>query len=265
MSEISASKRQELQPQRSSLREGVAVVTGAARGIGKAAAIELARWVGTLILMDELEDELCKTATMLEAMGPQVHPISCDVSEEGAQKALVEILERCDAPTTLINAAGIVKRVDIGASLGDDLTALWRVNVFGTVAITQCVLPRMIGAGYGKIINIGSIGSVRGLAKRTAYATTKGAISQFTMSLATEVGKFGVRVNAVAPGYVETDMTRSWLNESAERRAKLLSRIPLGRFATPDDVVGTLMFLASGASDYITGQTLLVDGGWTTT
>ena len=173
--------------------------------------------------------------------------------------------EGLPAPTVLVNAAGIMIRTAITDLTAADLEALWHVNVHGTVAVTQSLLPGMIEHGYGKIINVGSLGSVRGLERRTGYATTTGAVAQYTMSLAAETAPHGIRANLIAPGYVATDMASTWMFDDTDRTNRLLARIPLGHFATPDDLAGTFVFLAAPASDYITGQTLLVDGGWTIT
>lgn len=135
----------------------------------------------------------------------------------------------------------------------------------GTVGVTQLLLPHMIDAGYGKVINVGSLGSVRGLERRTGYATTKGAIAQYTISLASEVGRHGSRVNAIAPGYIVTDMASEWIFQDPGQTERLRARIPLDAFATPEQLAGVFVFLAAPASDYLTGQVLVADGGWTTT
>jgi len=243
----------------------VAVVTGAARGIGKAAAAALAKHGASLILVDRLAGELHDTGAELAETGAKTETIAGDVSDETLYEPLLRTVNAVGPVSILVNAAGVIRRMDVTKLTSAELRALWQVNVAGTVGITQLLLPQMISCGYGKIINIGSLGSVRGLERRTAYAATKGAVAQYTVSLACEVGRHGVRANAIAPGYVATDMTSSWIYGDPERTQRLLSRIPLGRFASPADLAGTFVFLAAPASDYITGQILLVDGGWTTT
>lgn len=248
-----------------SLRGRVAVVTGAARGIGKAAAIALAGQGASLILADRLPDDLGKTKDALAEKGVQTEALLGDISDKSLHDDILRAAAAIGPVSILVNAAGVIRRTDVTELTVEDVDFLWQVNVVGTIAITQCLLPQMIRYGYGKIINIGSLGSVRGLERRTAYATTKGAVAQYTVSLASEVGKHGVRVNAVAPGYVDTDMTAPWIHGDSARTARLLERIPLGRFADPADLAGVFVFLAAPASDYMTGQILLVDGGWTTT
>jgi NAD(P)-dependent dehydrogenase (short-subunit alcohol dehydrogenase family) len=248
-----------------SLSGRVAVVTGAARGIGKAAAAALAAHGAGVVLVDRLAGELHQTSDELARAGAKTETVVGDVSSETLHEPLLHAAQALGPVSVLVNAAGVIRRMEVTELTTAELHALWQVNVAGTVSVTQLLLPQMISHGYGKIINVGSLGSVRGLERRTAYAATKGAVAQYTTSLACETGRHGIRVNAIAPGYVVTDMASPWIYGDPERTQRLLSRIPLGRFASPPDLAGTFVFLASPASDYITGQILLVDGGWTTT
>jgi NAD(P)-dependent dehydrogenase (short-subunit alcohol dehydrogenase family) len=144
-----------------------------------------------------------------------------------------------------------------------DLDRLWEVNVRGLYAVTQALLPQLLERGPGgKIVNVGSLGSVLGLERRAAYAATKGAVRQYTQSMAVDLGPHGICVNAIAPGYIDTRMTADWLDDP-DRRRRLLERIPTGRFGEPVDLAGAFVFLSAPASDYVTGQILVVDGGWT--
>ena len=248
-----------------SLRGTVAVVTGAARGIGRAAAHALAAHGATLVLVDRLEPRLAETADELTRAGTEVRTLTADITAGGVGDRIAGAARDLDTPTVVVNAAGIMVRTSITELGAAQLDELWRVNVRGTVEVTQGLLPGMIERGYGKVINVGSLGSVRGLEGRTGYATTKGAVAQYTMSLASEAGAYGVRANVIAPGYVATDMAAPWIFGDADRTQRLRARIPLGHFAEPDDLAGTFVFLAARASDYITGQTIVIDGGWTTT
>lgn len=241
----------------------VAVVTGAARGIGLAAANGLAGRGATVVMYDVLADEVDDAAAAVTNAGGQAVAVHGSVTEQTDIDQLVTAAASVGSVSVLVNAAGVMRRTDIEALTVTDLEWLWKVNVVGTVAVTQAFLPGMIAAGYGKIVNVGSLGSVIGLERRTGYATTKGAVAQYTTSLASEVGCHGIRANVLAPGYVDTHMASPYMYGDVERTRRLLSRIPLGHFATPEDLEGTFVFLACKASDYITGQLLLVDGGWT--
>ena len=241
----------------------VAVITGGARGIGLSAARGMVRHGAAVVLFDVLEEDLKSAAVMLQSVGGTVITVCGSVTDLVEVEKLRVAAERLGTVSIVVNSAGIINRIDIEAMTTFDLDELWQVNVQGTVAVTQLFLPQMIAQGYGKVINLGSIGSVIGLERRTAYATTKGAVAMYTVSLASEVGKHGVRANVIAPGYVDTDMTGGHIWGEPARTQRLLERIPLGRFAATEDLAGTFVFLASRASDYITGQVLLVDGGWT--
>lgn len=249
------------------LSDRVAVVTGAARGIGRAAARALGEHGARPVLFDRLAADLADVEAELHASGVAARSVVGDVTSDADVRRLVAVARDVGRVDIVVNCAGIVRRVDIGEFDVADLDELWQVNVRGTVAVTQAFLPQLRDPARpfpGKVINVGSLGSVTGLERRTGYATTKGAVAQYTVSLASEVGVDRVCVNAIAPGYVTTAMTADWLDDP-DRRRRLLDRIPLRRFATPRDLEGVVVFLAAPASDYVTGQLLLVDGGWTTT
>lgn len=249
-----------------SLHDRIAVVTGAARGIGKAAAQALAAHGARLLLVDRLATELASTAAEItETADAPVHTLVTDIAATDAGRKVRAAAHEAGPVSVVVNAAGVMVRSEITDLTAADLDTLWRANVLGTIEVTQCLLPQMIEQGYGKVINIGSLGSVRGLERRTGYAMSKGAIAQYTISLASETGQYGIRANVLAPGYVTTDMASEWIYGDTERTARLRARIPLGRFATPEDMSGVVVFLATPASDYVTGQILLADGGWTTT
>jgi NAD(P)-dependent dehydrogenase (short-subunit alcohol dehydrogenase family) len=243
----------------------VAVVTGAARGLGRAAATSLVQHGASVVLFDVLGDQLDAAVASVQAAGGRAVGVRGSVVEEADLTRLAEAAAALGPVSVVVNCAGIMRRLDIETMTARDLEALWQVNVQGTVSVTQLFLTQMIGQGYGKVVNVGSLGSVVGLERRTAYATTKGAVAQYTVSLASEVGRYGICANVIAPGYVDTDMAGSYIHGDEERKARLLHRIPLGRFANANDVAGTFVFLASPASDYVTGQVVLVDGGWTAT
>lgn len=239
-----------------------AVVTGAARGIGKAAAVALARHNAEVVLVDVLGDELANTVSSLSDQAWTPHAVTTDVRSSEDVRRLGEAVAELGGVDVLVNGAGIVRRSPAAEATMEDLDLAWEVNVRGLYAVTQGLLPQLLESETGKIINVGSLGSVLGLESRAAYAATKGAVRQYTQSLAVDLGRYGVRVNAIAPGYIETHMTLEWLTGDRARRRRMLERIPLGRFGRTDDLEGTFVFLASSASDYLTGQLIVVDGGW---
>jgi NAD(P)-dependent dehydrogenase (short-subunit alcohol dehydrogenase family) len=239
-----------------------AIVTGAARGIGRAAAEALAHHGAELVIGDVLAEELAETADALSRAGATVRAMEVDVRSAEDVSRLAGAAVELGGADIVVNSAGVVRRAHATEATLADLDFLWEVNVRGLFAVTQALLPQLVEKGAGKIINLGSLGSVLGLPRRAAYAATKGAVCQYTQSLAVDLGAHGICVNAVAPGYIETQMTADLLNGDGERRRTMLERIPAGRFGRPEDVEGVFVFLASPASDYVTGQTIVVDGGW---
>jgi NAD(P)-dependent dehydrogenase (short-subunit alcohol dehydrogenase family) len=238
-----------------------ALVTGAARGIGRAAATALARHGAELVLVDVLDGELLAAADAVGRLGTTAEAVRTDLRSDDEVDKLARATAALGGVDILVNCAGVQRRVPTVESTVEDLDLLWKVNVRGLYAVTQALLPQLSRKGCGKIINVGSLGSVLGLEKRAAYAATKGAVRQYTQSLAVELGPHGICANVIAPGYIETDMTFDYLN-SSDRRQGMLGRIPLGRFGRPADIEGAVVFLAAPASDYITGQVIIVDGGW---
>lgn len=237
----------------------LAVVTGGAGAIGRAAADVLIRHGASVVLFDISEENLSAAAKTLPT--DRLTRLRGDIREERDIQALAKLAESLGGVDILVNAVGVQRRRPILEATPDDLDFLWSVNMAGVFALTQTLLPQMVVKGYGKIINLCSIGSFIGLDQKTMYAITKGGLAQYTRSLALEAAAYGVRVNGLAPGYVDTPMTHDWIY--SERQTEYLARIPLRRYATVDDLQGPIVFLASAASDYMTGQLLVLDGGWT--
>ena len=238
-----------------------ALVTGASRGIGRAIAKELARnGANVVINFARSEAEAVSLQTEIKTeFGKQAQIIQFDVSkEEEVQSGFDKILSSNEKIDILVNNAGIALDGLIVRTKSEDWDRTMGINLNGVFYCSKAVTKSMMKARYGRIINISSVIGLTGNGGQTAYAASKAAVFGFTKSLAKEVGSRGITVNAVAPGYIETDMTKDF---KAEQAQSLIAQIPLGRMGTAKDVADAVCFLASSESAYITGQILSVNGG----
>lgn len=243
-----------------SLDGRLAVIGGGSGAIGLAAAHALANANARILLCGRDRGKL-EVARRTFPSGADVSVEPGDVRDQADLDRLPEVADSMGGADILVNSIGVQRRRPILEATSEDLEYVWGVNVAGVFAMTRALLPQMVAKGYGKIINVCSIGSFMGLDGKTVYAMTKGALAQYTRSSAVELARYGVRVNGIAPGYVETPMTHDFIH--SEREAEYLARIPLGRFADVEDLKGAFVFLASPASDYMIGQLLVLDGGQT--
>ncbi|MBU2226260.1 MAG: glucose 1-dehydrogenase [Proteobacteria bacterium] len=241
----------------------VALVTGAGRGIGRQMALDLARYGADVVLCSRTLSELEQVGSEVETLGRKALALPADVGVvaeiERMTAAAVERFGRIDI---LVNNAGVNVpqwAEEVTEEAWDRVMAL---NVKGVFFCAQTVGKVMIRQKKGKIINISSQAGSVGLIKRSAYGASKGAINQLTRVLALEWGKHHICVNALAPTFVETPMTRPMLEEKSFREY-VMGNILLGRLCKPEDLTGGLIFLASDASDMVTGHILHIDGGWT--
>ena len=237
-----------------------AVVTGGARGIGFEVALKLAAGGATLVLVDVLEDALKQAAAKLAAAGAkQVLTYKVDVTDEaGVEKMLDEVADKTGSVNILINNAGITR---------DDLllrmeTAMWdlvmAVNLKGTFLMTKHAARHMLRKRYGRIVNLASVSGLVGNPGQANYSASKAGVVGFTRTVARELAKKGITCNAVAPGFIQTDMT-AVLPEKAKEMA--LAAIPMARMGTAEEVASSIVFLASDDAAYVTGHVLPVDGG----
>ena len=245
-----------------SLKGQVALVTGASRGIGKGIAVGLAGAGANLALVARSQSKLIEVQQEIQAIGVQAKIFPCDLSQTGGISELAAAVSasygRIDI---LVNNAGTTHRDDAVDFPEDRWDDVMRVNLKSVWLLSQWVGRGMIQRGSGKIINIASLLSFSGGIRAAAYAASKGGVAQLTKALANEWASKGVNVNAIAPGYIKTDMAGALLNDPV-RAAELMNRIPAGQFGTPDDIAGAAVFLASEAASYIHGHILTVDGGW---
>ncbi len=248
--------------QRFSLEGKVALVTGGGRGLGKGMAKALAEARADLVIVSRSLKELEETAREIEVFGRKVVPVAADVTKsEEIFKIINTVLEKFGHLEILVNAAGVNKRM---ASL-EVTPELWDmimdVNLKAVFFVSQAVAKIMIKQGGGSIINIASLLSAVGIPTLAPYAASKSGVVGLTRVLAAEWGPYGIRVNCIAPGYFPTKMTETLFSNS-EWVSRLIKQVPLGRSGTPEDLAGAVVFLASDASCYITGQVLYVDGGY---
>lgn len=237
-----------------------AIVTGASRGIGKAIALKLADFGANVIINYRnnaiLAEEVVKS---IEEKGVKAIAIQGDVSSfEDAKKIVDKAKESFGTIDILVNNAGITKDSLIMRMKEEDFDKVLEINLKGVFNFTKHVIPVMVKQRSGKIINISSVVGLSGNAGQANYAAAKAGIIGFTKSIAKEIGSRGITVNAIAPGYIDTDMTDALRDKIKE---EIKANIPLGRIGTPEDIAGVVTFLSSDAGNYITGQVISVDGG----
>lgn len=242
----------------------VCVVTGGGRGIGKAIATALAAHGATVVITGRTQATLDAAAEEIGRSGATVDAIAADVASEDDVARLARIVEeRHGGAKVLVNNAGVNA---IYKKAEDTTLAEWNeiiaTNLTGVFLTCRAFGRSMLAAGSGSIVTISSIGGRVGLAKTAPYCASKGGVELLTRSLAIDWAPRGVRVNTVAPAYVETDLTAG-LASHPVLGERIVQRTPMHRFGQPDEIAGAVVFLASDASLYVTGQTIGVDGGWT--
>ena len=237
----------------------IALVTGASRGIGQAILHELARRGAFVIGTATSESGAMAIATALAASGLKGEGLRLDVTDAAGVTASIDgLLARHGRIDILVNNAGITRDNLLMRMKDEEWDAILETNLTSVFRLSRAVLRPMMKARYGRIIGIASVVGVSGNAGQVNYAAAKAGMIGFSKSLAQEVGSRGITVNCVAPGFIDTDMTRS-LPDAA--RQKLLERIPLGKLGTPDDIAHAVAYLASAGACYVTGATLHVNGG----
>ena len=244
----------------SMLLDKVALVTGASRGIGRAIAEQLAS-AGARVAVVYLSraDAAAEAVDAIQSAGGDAWAVQADVrSAQVVQDVTRQIEEKWGAVDILVNNAGITRDGLLARMPEDDWHAVIETHLTGAFHCTQAVLRKMMRRRWGRIINITSVSGLAGNAGQTNYAAAKAGLVGFTRSLAREVGARNITVNAVAPGFVETDMTAGLAEEWKQEALKLT---PVGRFGLPEEVASLVVYLASEAAGYVTGQVISIDGG----
>jgi 2-dehydro-3-deoxy-D-gluconate 5-dehydrogenase len=235
----------------------VALVTGARTGLGQAMALALANAGADIIGLGS--SAMPDTRKRIEALGRRFEEIICDLSFGSNFDTVVARAGKIDI---LVNNAGIIRRSDFLELVETDWDEVLTVNLRSAFTLSQAVARHMVASACkGRIINIGSILSLQGGIRVAAYTVSKHGIAGLTQAMANELAPHGITVNAIAPGYMETDNTEA-LRADPQRSQQILARIPVGRWGVPDDRATAILFLASPASAYVTGAVIPVDGGW---
>jgi len=243
----------------SSLTNQIAVVTGAGRGIGRAIALKFANEGADVVVVSRTQENSEKVAAEIRALGRKAWAHAVDVADATAVSAAAEkILVEVGKVDILVNNAGVTRDGLLMRMSDADWDTVLDTNLKGAFLVTKAFSRAMIKARTGRIINISSVIGLIGNAGQCNYAASKAGLIGFTQSCAKELAGRGITVNAIAPGFIQTDMT-SELKE--EMKAALLKQIPLGSFGEADDIAGAALYLASPAARYVTGQVLTVDGG----
>lgn len=244
------------------LDDQVAVVTGASRGLGFAMAAALAEAGADIVGISTGLENLSGAQRAVTDQGRRFHGIACDLSDrEVADSMVAEALDAFGAVNILVNNAGIIRRSPAREHGDEDWDAVIETNLSSVFRMCRAFGGKMLDKGYGRVINIASLLSFSGGITVPSYASSKAGVMVLTQSLANEWSSENVTVNAIAPGYFETDNT-SAVRADETRYRQILERIPAGRWGQPMDLKGAVVFLASPASAYITGHTLAVDGGF---
>lgn len=240
----------------------IALVTGAAQGLGQAYACALADAGADIALLDMKSCD--KTGEMINQLGKQFIKLECDLSSASPSELddiVDQVVDKFKRIDILVNNAGTIFRSPALEHPEDKWDMVYNVNIKSLFFLSQAAAKKMKAQGSGKIINVCSMLSFQGGILVASYASTKHAVMGLTRNMGNELAQFGINVNAIAPGYILTENTQP-LHDDPKRNPAILERLPIGRWGDPEDLMGSIVYLASPASDYLSGTILNVDGGW---
>lgn len=241
----------------------VVIVTGAGRGIGREIALGFANAGCRLVICSRTISELEALAKEIESLGSRAHIVRCDITQpDDVDRVVQEAIDQFGKIDILINNAGITKKHPAEEFPLEDWNQIIQVNLTGVFLFTQKVGNIMLEQGSGSIINLSSIASQSALTGSLAYCVSKGGVDMLTKTFAMEWATRGVRVNAIAPAYIETLLVQEIKDHRPKFVEDILHRTPMNRMGDPKEIVGTAIYLASDAATYVTGETIFVDGGW---
>lgn len=248
--------------QKFGLKGKVALVTGSSKGLGKGMARALAQAGADVVINGRDAASLAPVVKEIEGLGAKALAVAADLGErKDVERLVAEAIAWRGRLDVLVNNAGIIRRAPAAEHGDADWDAVMRVNLDGVFTACRAAGRHMLARGSGKIVNVASLLTFFGGITVPGYAASKGAVGQLTKALSNEWSGKGVQVNAIAPGYMRTDNTAA-LQADPVRFKEILTRIPAGRWGEPSDLEGVVLFLSSGASDYLSGQVIAVDGGW---
>jgi NAD(P)-dependent dehydrogenase (short-subunit alcohol dehydrogenase family) len=238
------------------------LLVGGAGGIGEATATAVARRGAKVAVADRNGDAAEALADRLTELGGRALGLACDVLRPASVDAMVErVVEMLGGIDVIVNSAGIVAPAPSAEVTDEAWVDLTDVHVLGTLRCLRAAFPALRRSRAAAVVNLSSMNAQLGVSGRLSYCAAKGAVEAMTRVLAVEWAPYGIRVNAIAPGYVETAMLRGMLERGEHDERRLLARVPLGRLARADEIASVIAFLASSESSYLTGQTIVVDGG----